>query len=388
MVVDDIDRADDSIWPVPRAVYIHVPFCRHRCGYCNFSVVAGRDELIDAFVDAIESELSRLDRPEVDSVFIGGGTPTHLPPHQLNRLLETVSSRFQLAADCEWSVEANPEDIDQEKLQLLAGHGVNRISLGVQSFDSRKLAQLERGHSGAHAATAIEMAAETLPVVSLDLIFAAPGESVDDWRRDLQTAIDLPVKHLSTYALTFEKGTSFWSRRRRGQLCAVEEETEVDMYQLARSMTEAAGIEQYEVSNFARLGFRCRHNQAYWRGLGWFAAGPGAARFVDGRRETNHRSPTTYLKRIQSGDLPVAEVESLDPVGYARELAAFGVRMMEGVDLSEIADRTGVDVNTLLADSIDEVCRLGNATFEAGRLRLTHQGVLFADAVAAEMLSP
>lgn len=373
-------------WAAPTAAYLHVPFCRHRCGYCNFSVVAGRDELAERYLAAIDRELSQLDRPPVDTVFIGGGTPTHLAPGRLERLLQSVRQRLDLSPAAEWSVEANPEDITDEKLQLLQRYGVNRVSLGVQSFQADKLRVLERGHSGRSATAAIEQTAARIPNISIDLIFAAPEETVAVWQDDLSRALSLPIRHLSTYALTFEKGTSFWSRQRRGELAQAGESVELEMYELARRMTASAGMPQYEVSSFAVPGSQCRHNLAYWQGRGWYAAGPGAARFVGGRREVNHRSTTTYLRRIEAGESPVAESEPIGLEEYARERAAFGIRMLAGIDLQQLRRETGVDIRRLCAAGIDRSLKMDLLVETGSRLRLTDRGVRFADTVASDLL--
>ncbi len=373
--------------PSPESAYVHIPFCRHRCGYCNFSVIADRDDLIDRVIMAIDRELATLDWPFVRTVFMGGGTPTHLSLEQLERLLVMLKSRFRWDDSCEVSVEANPEDITREKLLLLASHGVNRISLGVQSFQTDKLRLLERGHDGVAAADAIELAASVIPNVSLDLIFAAPGETVPQWRDDLHRALSLPIKHLSTYMLTFEKGTSFWGQREKGLLASIGEDDEVEMYVAARELAATSRLEHYEVSNFARTGFRCQHNLAYWQGRGWFAAGPGAARFVDGRREVNHRSTTTYLRRSESDASVVAESESISRDQFGRELAAFGVRMIDGIDLAATLARTGIDVRILCETAIRRTTEQGLIVNLDGQLRLTETGIMFADTVAAEFLS-
>jgi oxygen-independent coproporphyrinogen-3 oxidase len=374
-------------WPVPRAAYIHVPFCRHRCGYCNFSVVADRDDLIERFLVAIDRELAGWSRPAVDSVFLGGGTPSHLGAEQLDRLLHLVRARLELEPSVEWSIEANPEDITSQRLDVLVRHGVNRISLGVQSFEPQKLSTLQRGHSGEAARESIVAAAQRIGSVSIDLIFAAPGEDMAVWQRDLETALALPIGHLSSYALTFEKGANFWGRRRRGELCPASETTEIEMYQLARTLTAAAGWEHYEISNFARPGARCRHNLAYWDGRGWYAAGPGAARFVGGRREVNHRSTTTYLRRIEAGLDPTAESEPISVEQYARERAAFGIRMIEGIDLAEIEGSCGVPLRQRCCAAIQRSLREGLVHSSGTHLRLSEQGILFADTVAARFLS-
>lgn len=373
-------------WPAPSAVYVHVPFCRHRCGYCNFSVIADRDDLIERYLVAIDQELATLDCPIVNTVFIGGGTPTHLETDSLDRFLSTISRRFQLAATLEWTVEANPEDITDEKLSVLLEHGVNRISLGVQSFNDQKLQRLERGHDGDSVQRTVEQVATKIPNVSIDLIFAAPGETVESWNRDLDTAMQLPIQHLSTYSLTYEKGTSFWNRRRKGELCDLGDDVEVDMYALARSRTSKSGLNQYEISSFARDGFRCRHNMTYWRGDGWFAAGPGATRFVGGKRETNHRSTTTYLKRVATGKGTIAETETITPEVLAKERAAFGVRMIDGVSLRTIQASTGYDVREICSAAIRTSTDEGLIQDQNDVISLTEQGILFADTVASRFL--
>ncbi len=378
-------------WPQPTSLYVHVPFCRHRCGYCNFSVIAGRDALIHRYLDAMDRELSDISRQSrepipLQTIYLGGGTPTHLSISQLQQLLDSIRKYFAIEADAEFSTEANPEDIDEGKIRFLAKQGVNRISLGVQSFQPDKLNALERTHDRAIAVHAIETCQSFIPNVSLDLIFGAPGETLDVWLHDLETAFSLPITHLSTYALTFEKGTTFWNGQRRGLLEPVTEEVDLAMYQAVRQWAGSRGWQHYEVSNFAKPGGRCRHNLAYWQGRGWYAAGPGAARFVDGKREVNHRSTTTYLKRIASGQSPTIESEEISAKQYACERAAFGVRMLDGVDLREIETETGIDVSNLRAENLEFCVQQGWLETTPPRVRLTDTGLLMADVVASAFL--
>tara|TARA_R110002049_G_scaffold72490_1_gene186962 strand:- start:54448 stop:55497 length:1050 start_codon:yes stop_codon:yes gene_type:complete len=349
-------------------------------------VIADRDDLIDRYLRAIDAELALLQRPTIDTLFIGGGTPTHFRDEALRRFFGIVSQRFALAPGYEWTIEANPEDIDDETLDVIATAGVNRVSLGVQSFHDPKLQTLERGHSGEIATTVVRKVADMIENVSIDLIFAAPNESVSQWRSDLETALSLPITHLSTYALTYEKGTQFWNRKLRGELSPASETAEVAMYELARQITADDGLEHYEISSFARPEKQCRHNIAYWEGRGWYAAGPGAARFVRGVREGNHRSTTTYLKRIESNQSPVAESEPIAWEQHARERAAFGIRMLRGIDLSEIGVQTGIDLHQLLDDSITQLQAQGLVERTGHHVQLTHDGVMFADMVAREFL--
>jgi oxygen-independent coproporphyrinogen-3 oxidase len=371
----------------PRSAYIHIPFCRHHCGYCNFTLVVGRDDLIGDYLRAIEMELAQLERPcEVDTLYFGGGTPTHLPPRQFEQLAETVLNWHPLASGYEWTVEANPVDIDAEMIEQLSGLGVTRLSLGGQSFRAEKLRLLERDHQGDDIGRAVALARDAELHVALDLIFATPGETLDQWLTDVDAAIALEPEHISTYGLTFEQGTPFWTRQQRGELRAADEELERAMYAAVIDRLTAAGFEHYEVSHFARPGCRSRHNQAYWSGDGYFSAGPGAARYVDGIRETNHRSTTTWLHRVLAGQSPVAEREKLEPEARARELLVFSLRRIEGVSRREFAAQSGFTVDRLIAKPQAKFVALGLLEDDGDRLRLTREGLFVSDAIWPELL--
>jgi oxygen-independent coproporphyrinogen-3 oxidase len=377
----------DRDYQPPRAAYIHVPFCRHRCGYCNFTLVAGRDDLVVDYLRAIELELERLRTPrEVDTLYFGGGTPTHLEPRQFRQLAETVLQWHPLADNYEWTVEANPIDVGEPMMETLSALGVTRISLGGQSFRTDKLRLLERDHDEAEIHGAVALARRAGMQVALDLIFATPGETLDQWSAELEATHELAPDHISAYGLTFEQGTAFWSRRLRRELEEVNEELQRDMYAMAIDRLSAAGFEHYEVSNFARRGCRSRHNEIYWSGDAYFAAGPGAARYVDGIRETNHRSTTTYLKRLLAGESPVAEREKLSPEARARELLVFGLRRMEGVSRCEFYQRTAYEIDELVAAPLRKFVDLGLLADDREGIRLTRQGLFVSDAIWPEML--
>lgn len=365
-----------------------MPFCRHRCGYCDFPLITGRDELIEDYLRAITLELASLGTPhEVDTLFFGGGTPTHLPPEQLRRLLALARQWLPLAKEYEFSVEANPRDLDAERVGVLLEAGVNRLSLGVQSFGNPQLAMLERDHKAEEIAPLLErLRAAGIENTSLDLIFGVPGQSPADWEQTLQQAGRCAIRHVSAYGLTYEKGTSFWRRRERGSLRPVEEERERQMYALAMDLLPAAGFEQYEISNYAAPGCECRHNLVYWRGESYFAFGPGAARYVDGVRSTNHRSVTTWLKRVLAGESPVAETERLDDEERARELIMLGLRMTAGIDIAAFEQRTGFDLHDLCGPSLEQFIQDGLLEVSAGHLRLTREGRFLADTVTAAFL--
>lgn len=371
----------------PRAAYIHVPFCRHRCGYCNFTLIAGRDELIDRYLHALERELGGLENPRlVDTLFIGGGTPTHLSSAQLQRLLQLARDWFPLAAEYEFSVEANPADCTPERMALLEEHGVTRLSLGGQSFQADKLRVLERDHDAAQIARGVELARRHVRAVSLDLIFATPGETLSAWRGDLQAALDLAPDHVSTYGLTFERGTSYWSRLQKAELHEADDELWRSMYNEAIERLTAAGFEHYEVSNFARPGERCRHNEVYWAGDEYFAVGPGAARYVAGRREVNHRSTTTWMQRIERGESPVAESEVLADEDRARERLVLGLRRLQGVDAAHFQRLTGYDIAQLGGAALERHLQMQTLSYQQGTLRLTRAGLFVSDAIWPDFL--
>jgi oxygen-independent coproporphyrinogen-3 oxidase len=382
-----------------------VPFCRHRCGYCNFTLVAGRDDLIESFLQAIELEVSRVGTAhqnheeddgkvggahpaadEIDTLYFGGGTPTHLSPDTLRRLADIVLQRHPLAQGYEWTAEANPSDVTERMIETLAELGVTRLSIGAQSFRPEKLRLLERDHEPGDIAKALRLPRSAGMQVSLDLIFATPGETLSDWHDDLEAALALEPDHISTYGLTFERGTAFWTRRLSGRLEEVDEGLQREMYALSIDVLTAAGFEHYEVSNFARPGCRSRHNETYWSGAGYFAYGPGAARYIDGVRETNHRSTTTYLRRMLAGKSPVAESEKLSPEASARELLVFGLRRIEGVSRREFAEQTGAAVDDLVGPTLRKFVGLGLLDDDGERIRLTREGLFVSDAIWPEML--
>ena len=375
------------LFSAPRSAYIHVPFCVHRCGYCNFAVVAGREDLVEPYLEALQLELALLGRPqEVDTLYLGGGTPTFLAPAQLARLCELVLQWHPLATGYEWTVEANPGDLDQERLDVLASSGVTRLSLGAQSFRTDKLKILERDHEATDIRRAVELARQAGMQVSLDLIFAAPGETLEQWQDDLEQAVALRPEHISTYGLTFEQGTTFWNRLQKQELATAPEELERAMYLMAIDRLGEADFCHYEISNFARPGHRSRHNEVYWSGEGYFAAGPGAARYVDGVRETNHCSTATYLKRMLRGESPVEEREQLDNEQRARELLIFGLRRLEGVGRQDFYERTGLGLDSLAGEQLSAFVALGLLADDGEQIRLTREGLLVSDSLWPDLL--
>lgn len=372
---------------LPRSVYVHVPFCRHRCGYCDFTLVAGRDDLIERYLEALERELARLAAPlELDTLYLGGGTPSHLGPERLRQLFGLLAERLHFVEGAEIGLEANPLDVTAGLIEAARDSGVTRVSLGSQSLDATTLRALDRDHTPDDVRRAAAMLAAAGFTVSLDVMTAAPGQSLADVDRDLAAVVALTPQHVSVYCLTWEKGTAFDSQRAKGHLKPVPESLERAMFETAIDRLVAAGYEHYEVSNFARPGHRCRHNETYWDLRPWEAFGPGAARFDGRTRRTNHRSTTTWIKRLLAGEDPVGDVDAMTAEEAARERLVVGLRRRAGVEAVEFEAVCGWTPSALAGDVISRWIHRGLAVEEDGRLWLTREGLLVSDSLWGDVL--
>jgi oxygen-independent coproporphyrinogen-3 oxidase len=369
-------------------VYLHVPFCRVRCGYCDFNTYtsgelrgARQDEYADTLLREVALARGVLadagpPRP-AETVFFGGGTPTLLPPGDLGRMLDGVRDAFGIAEGAEVTVEANPDTVTPAVAAELAASGVTRMSIGMQSAVPHVLAALDRTHNPDNVASAVEAARDAGLDVSLDLIYGAPGESLDDWRLSLETALALDPDHLSAYALIIEEGTKLARQIRRGEVPAPDDDLQADMYELADSMLASGGYEWYEVSNWARDGqHRSRHNLAYWRGSDWWGFGPGAHSHVGGVRFWNVKHPAAYAQRLAAGESPAAARERPDAAARTLENVLLQTRIREGLPVSDLLGEGRHAVAALIADGLVE-----GSEAVRGRIVLTLKGRLLADAV-------
>jgi oxygen-independent coproporphyrinogen-3 oxidase len=371
-----------------RSAYVHIPFCRHRCGYCNFTLVAGRDRWIGRFLRSLATELALLKTPRpIDTLFLGGGTPTHLSTAQLDELLNLLDHWLPRREHAEFSVEANPTDLmDEQKHAVLRHHGVTRLSLGVQSFQPRKLRLLERDHQASEVKKVVDLLRPWIASLSMDLIFGTPEESLEEWRSDLDQALELSVDHLSTYGLTFEKGTSFWTRRSRGDLAELDEDSAADCYEFTIDRLTEHQFQHYEVSNFAQPGHRCRHNEVYWSGQPFFGFGPGAASYTGIQRDVNHRSTFQYFKLIESLGHGVGESERLTNLDRAKERLVIGLRRLDGWNLLQFEKECGVSVDDLVGARIDRLVQMGYLIRTNKTLKLSRSGLLISDSLWSELL--
>lgn len=376
-------------------VYLHVPFCASRCGYCDFNTYTaaelGGGASREGYVEAVLAELALAARvlrdhrpPGVDTVFVGGGTPTLLPAADLARILEAIDRTWGLAADAEVTTEANPESVTPRSLAALRAAGYTRISLGMQSASPGVLAVLDRQHSAGRAVAAAREARDVgFEHVNLDLIYATPGESAADFAASLDQAIAAGVDHVSAYALIVEEGTRLAAQVRRGELAHPCDDVAADRYLAAEAALDAAGFSWYEVSNWARTpAARCRHNLVYWTGGDWWGLGPGAHSHVGGVRWWNVKHPTTYAQRLAAGASPGLAREVLTADEAHTEEVMLRLRLADGLPLEVLrpAGRAGAD--RARTDGL-----LVEAAYAAGRAVLTLRGRLLADAVVRDLLA-
>jgi oxygen-independent coproporphyrinogen-3 oxidase len=372
------DAALAGVGSRPFGIYVHVPFCATRCGYCDFNTYTASEASRTGFVDAVIAELELAARvvgaPRAQTVFFGGGTPTLLPAAELARLLRAIEERFGVAGEV--TTEANPESVDPASLDALRAAGFTRISLGMQSAAPHVLATLDRTHTpGRAGAAAAEAYAAGFEHVSLDLIYGTPGESQDDWRASLETALAAEPDHISAYALIVEPGTRLHAQVARGALSAPDDDAMADRYELADALLGAAGLGWYELSNWAAgEAARCAHNLGYWRGADWWGVGPGAHSHVDGVRWWNVLHPSAYVKALTEGRSPAAGRELLDDATRRFERVMLELRLREGLDLGLV----DADVARRLAGA-------GLLSLDDGRALLTLDGRLKADAVTREL---
>ena len=386
------DTARAELADTPLSVYLHVPFCTTRCGYCDFNTYtatelgdqpgASRAGYVDTAIAEVDLARRVLgsDAPPASTVFVGGGTPTLLPPADLGRLIAAVRARFGLTVDGEITTESNPESVDAAGLARLREVGFNRISFGMQSVVPHVLATLDRVHSAGRPQQAVaEARVAGFTSISLDLIYGTPGESMADWELSLRAALAAEPDHISAYALIVEDGTRLAARIRRGELPMTDDDDLADKYLRAEELLTAAGYTAYEVSNWARgSAHACRHNLAYWRGHTWWGVGPGAHSHVGGVRWWNVKHPAAYADRMSAGLSPAHARETLSRADRRIERVLLELRLAEGLPLAVLTDTERRRIPDLRAR--------GLAVLDGPNLVLTLSGRLLADGVVRDLL--
>ncbi|HZL37350.1 MAG TPA: radical SAM family heme chaperone HemW [Tepidisphaeraceae bacterium] len=377
-----------------QALYVHIPFCFHKCHYCDFySITRQTPERMANFVELIlrEADLWTSDNKAtsapIRTIFFGGGTPSLLPLEAMRQLLQGIHQRFDLSELEEWTVEVNPASAALDYCRMLREHGVDRLSFGAQSFNINELKTLERHHDPADVPRSIELARQAgFERLNVDLIYAIPGQDQASWGASLASALALKTPHVSCYNLTYETNTPMAVRKRLGHFTAVDEETELAMFRQAREQLVAAGLAAYEISNYCMPSEECRHNLVYWTGGNYIGVGPSAASHVEGHRWRNRPHLGEWEKAVAGGDVPVADGEILSPSQRAGELAMLLLRLSRGVRYADFAAKTGLDARAVFAEQIARLGRVGLLVADENAIRLTEKGIGLADAIAAEFL--
>jgi len=393
------------------ALYVHIPFCKSRCPYCDFNTCTGIEALIPRYVEALSAEMAAwgrlLGRPPAKTVFFGGGTPSYLPPREIAALYAAAREAFAVHDDAEVSLEANPGDCDRARLSAYLDAGINRLSIGVQSFDDDALNTLGRRHDSAQACAAIRHArAAGFANVNLDLIFGLPGQTVGRWRASLERALAFGPEHLSLYGLTLEPGTQMEAWAGEGRVPAPDPDVAAEMYELAEDTLAEAGFHHYEISNWAVPGHECRHNLAYWRTAPYLGTGAGAHSFLAGRRFANVSSPHAYVDRLlparapghadepvatmSEAAMPVAAIleaggvetiEETTPESLIADTMMMGLRLDTGVPHTDFHERFGVAMDAIFGPVIDELSDAGLLEADEDGIRLTRRGRLLGNEV-------
>lgn len=379
----DADRSSE-----PLALYVHWPFCVSKCPYCDFNShvrdAVDQDRWRDALLSDLAHEAHRLPQRRLGSIFFGGGTPSLMPPATVAAIIAAACAHWPAAEDIEITLEANPSSVEAARFADLASTGVNRLSLGVQSFDDATLRFLGRAHGAAESTAALELAQRHFDRVSFDLIYALPGETGERWARTLEQALRFGTTHLSLYQLTIEPGTRFAAMAARGELKPLDEETAAILYDLTAERTAAAGLPAYEISNHSAPGAESRHNLTYWRYGDYAGIGPGAHGRRLGLRTVRHRKPENFLAAIDRAGHGLSEEAPLSPREAANEALVMGLRLTEGLDPAQLAARFGVN-DIVDWGKVDRLVDSGHAARSNGRIAVTADGRLVLDRVLAEI---
>jgi len=371
-------------------LYLHIPYCLHKCGYCDFNSHPENQEESIRYVDALLKELRSYAKKEytVTSVFMGGGTPTILLPSQLKQILNTVQQSFHLTPDCEITIEANPATIKLQSLLEIRKAGYNRISIGVQSFDQKELQLLERVHGEKEIHSTVHRArSANFENLSMDLIFALPGQTIEKWQSNLKQAIAKNPDHLSTYNLTIEPATAFFKLHKRGKLILPNEDIQLEMYETTILTLKDAGYQHYEISNFAKPGMESQHNINYWNNGEYIGVGAGASSYLNGERFKNTNLPSNYIREIKAKKNAIESRERLEPIHAMGETLMLGLRMLKGVSVDAFEKRFQVSFQKVYGKVLAPLLNQELITFNQNRIALSRKGLLLADSVILKFMA-
>lgn len=372
------------------SLYIHIPFCVKKCLYCGFYSTPYSQEHADEFLLALQREAAlykdAFPGRVFDTIYIGGGTPTALSSDQFSSVLDVIGEHFHASDGAEFTVEANPNTVSEQKLDTFLERGVNRLSLGVQSFSDMVLGTLGRLHTAEEAMDAVKNGRKAgFRNIGIDLIYGIPGQTVSLWREDVERAIELRPEHISAYSLSLDEGTWFTREGAAGRFALPADETVAEMYEIAVSGLARSGYRRYEISNFSLPGFECCHNMNYWKRGEYLGLGPGAWSFISGKRCSNIPDVREYNQRLSAGSSPVGYEEAVRPEQAAAETLMLGLRMEEGIELSRFEQEYGRHAADRLAKKAELLGSTGLVSLSSGRVRLTGRGILLSDDVIGRL---
>ena len=370
-------------------IYIHVPFCKRRCGYCNFYSTT-RLELKTSYLQALKKELDGrhhyLNGEPVQTIYFGGGTPSLLQPSEIQQIIGTIKQLFAVDADAEITLEANPDDLTPTYIGQLAETDVNRLSIGIQSFDDAMLALMNRRHTAQQAIDAVRNCQQAgFSNISVDLIYGLPRMTAGDWRRQLDNVARLNVQHLSAYHLSYEEGTAFGLKLKRGQLAEVSEDESLEQFEILTNWAPTAGFEHYEISNFAKPGFRSRHNSSYWDRTIYLGAGPAAHSYNRTTRSWNTANTAEYIKGISS-DCCVSEEEQLSATDIFNDYVITALRTSSGIDMDYLEREQPRQMVENLKHQAESFVASGKLEYSGNHLKLTHSGIFVSDEIMEAMI--
>ena len=369
-------------------LYIHIPFCKSRCSYCDFHSgvqLALLDRYVKALCAELETRFPYLGDDPLETIYFGGGTPSLLQQQQLALIFETIQKRWDIANCTEITLEANPDDLSEEKLNDLKLLPINRLSVGIQSFNDAELTLLRRRHTAQQAIDAVQRARQYFPNISIDLMYGLPGQTILTWQHTISQALALNIQHISAYHLTYEEGTLLERKRKEGRIMPVTEEESVAMYQLLRNMLSEKGIEQYEISNFALPGYHSRHNSSYWEGISYLGIGPAAHSFDGASRQWNVANTLHYITSLEEGSL-CFEKEVLSPTDKYNEMIMISLRTTKGIPLCRVEKEFGVEAKDALIKQSLRYITSGVMVLENNCLRLSPEGLFLSDGIIAELM--
>ena len=370
----------------PTSAYVHIPFCTQICYYCDFSKVFIKNQPVDSYLEHLLQEFHSYDIQKLRTLYIGGGTPTALSAPQLEVLLDGLTKNLDLSVLEELTIEANPGDLDEDKIAVLKNSAVNRVSLGVQTFDDKMLKKIGRSHLEKDIYENIDrLKLAGFDNISIDLIYALPGQTMDQVKDNVAKAIALDIPHMSLYSLILENHTVFMNRMRRGKLPLPKEEVEAEMFEYIIAELERTGFEHYEISNFSKPGFESRHNLMYWDNAEYYGIGAGASGYVNGVRYKNHGPIRHYLKAVEEGNARINE-EHLSLREQMEEEMFLGLRKKTGVSKARFEEKFGTSFENLYGQVVRDLCHQGLLQVEGQQIRMTKRGLFLGDTVAERFI--